>query len=549
SAKEENRSKKSLAWYQPLYEAAVAGDWESARRFLDIDSDTLTADISTVLMTALQVAIREGHSTPFVENLVDLMPIEALQLKNPESPIDETALGYAAIVGNVKAAEIILRKYPGMANTPDDYKRKPIYLAARYGHRDTLLYFLCHTEDSLFTGKLGVNVVKYSIKAGFYDVAIHLLERYPNLATYYEMPDTGSPLYVLAELPWIFPSGTRFRFWQRLIYAYSRTVTVAFWDILKQFVPCIKSVHDTKLRHMQTLQLVKFICKELIDIDYLKKAGSYLAPVFLAARSGIYEIVTECTQSIPEALWCCDAGVDKCKNTILHLAAKLAPVSQLNLVSGAALQMQRELQWFKEVEKHVQPTYKRSKNLEGETPRVIFSEEHKDLVKEGEKWMKDTSTACMVVATLVATVVFAAAFTVPGSNNDNGIPIFLRKDSFMIFVISDAVALFFSTASVLMFLSVLTLRYAEEDFLYSLPKRLIIGLTTLFISMTAMLIAFNAALSIVLGEKMSWIATPVALLSCVPMGLFAMLEFPLLVEMVLSTYGPSIFHKQSEVMV
>ena len=33
-------------------------------------------------------------------------------------------------------------------------------------------------------------------------------------------------------------------------------------------------------------------------------------------------------------------------NNILHMAAKLAPPNELNLVSGAALQMQRELVWF-----------------------------------------------------------------------------------------------------------------------------------------------------------------------------------------------------------
>lgn len=33
--------------------------------------------------------------------------------------------------------------------------------------------------------------------------------------------------------------------------------------------------------------------------------------------------------------------------TIMHLAAKLAPFPQLSSVSGAALQMQREMKWFK----------------------------------------------------------------------------------------------------------------------------------------------------------------------------------------------------------
>ena len=38
---------------------------------------------------------------------------------------------------------------------------------------------------------------------------------------------------------------------------------------------------------------------------------------------------------------------DTNNDNILHLAGKLAPPHRLSLVSGAALQMQRELHWFK----------------------------------------------------------------------------------------------------------------------------------------------------------------------------------------------------------
>jgi hypothetical protein len=38
---------------------------------------------------------------------------------------------------------------------------------------------------------------------------------------------------------------------------------------------------------------------------------------------------------------------DKNLNNMLHLAGELAPADRLNIVSGAALQMQRELLWFK----------------------------------------------------------------------------------------------------------------------------------------------------------------------------------------------------------
>ena len=39
--------------------------------------------------------------------------------------------------------------------------------------------------------------------------------------------------------------------------------------------------------------------------------------------------------------------VDDEGQNILHLAGQLAPTSQLNMVSGAAFQMQREMLWFK----------------------------------------------------------------------------------------------------------------------------------------------------------------------------------------------------------
>ena len=117
------------------------------------------------------------------------------------------------------------------------------------------------------------------------------------------------------------------------------------------------------------------------------------------------------------------------------------------------------------------------------TPAQQFTKDHKELVIEGEKWMKDTATSCSVVGALIVTIMFAAAFTVPGGTDQNtGFPMFLHKKIFMLFILSDAISLFSSTTSVLMFLGILTSRYAEEDFLKSLPKKMIIGLSTLFFS-------------------------------------------------------------------
>ncbi|KAK3200508.1 hypothetical protein Dsin_023923 [Dipteronia sinensis] len=160
---------------------------------------------------------------------------------------------------------------------------------------------------------------------------------------------------------------------------------------------------------------------------------------------------------------------------ILHLAAKSIPSSQ---VFGSALLIQQELQWFNTARDHFPPILKYMLNVGGETPEEVFTKEHKDLVEKGEKWMRDTATSCSVVAALIITIVFAAAFTVLGGINSNGIPNYLKETYFRIFAIS-TIALFSPTTSVQMFLGMLTLRYEEEDFLDLLPRKLIIGLMTL----------------------------------------------------------------------
>lgn len=187
------------------------------------------------------------------------------------------------------------------------------------------------------------------------------------------------------------------------------------------------------------------------------------------------------------------------------------------------------------------PTTVENTNEENLTAWKLFKREHKQLAEAGEKWMKDTSDSCMIVSTLITTVVFAAAFTVPGGNDSNdGVPIFLWSKAFLVFAVSDALALFSSLTSLLMFLSILTARYAEEDFLKSLPERLIIGLASLFFAIATMMIAFAATLFIVLSTRLQWVFGPIILLSFFPVSIFGLLKLPLFIQMIQSTYGSTI---------
>ena len=62
--------------------------------------------------------------------------------------------------------------------------------------------------------------------------------------------------------------------------------------------------------------------------------------------------------------------------------------------------------------------------------------------------------ANIVVATLVATVTFAAAFTMPGGyKTDKGTPVLINNGVFAVFVISDAIAMVLSTSALFMHFS------------------------------------------------------------------------------------------------
>ncbi|XP_076958603.1 uncharacterized protein LOC143634394 [Bidens hawaiensis] len=209
---------------------------------------------------------------------------------------------------------------------------------------------------------------------------------------------------------------------------------------------------------------------------------------------------------------------------MLHMVGK-KPKQTIKNVSGAALEMQRELSWYKEVEQLIPPSYRKRKNNAGETPRVLFAKEHAYLVSKGEDWMNNY----MVVATLIATIVFAAAFTLPGGYDQNtGIPFFSKKPSLIIFVISDAVSLISSSTSVLIFLSIPTSRYAERDFMQSLPRRLMFGIATLFLSVVTMMVAFSASFFLLYNEKLKWVPITITCLAGVPVILFVKMQFHLL---------------------
>ncbi|GFP78964.1 hypothetical protein PHJA_000039900 [Phtheirospermum japonicum] len=330
-----------------------------------------------------------------------------------------------------------------------------------------------------------------------------------------------------------------------------------------------------KAMHHQALEIVKLACSEIKCLDNAKASSILIGPFLSGVQNGIHEIVKEILESFPQAITFADdeshsifhlavmyrhekiykivhqqSGhfkmslsllLDNARNNILHLVAYKPHQDRLDISTRSFLKMQRELQWYKEVERFVLPQERKSKNADGKTPLTIFNEEHHELAANETQWMIGMATSCTVAASLIATVAFAAAITVPGGNNSKGFPMFSEENAYVVFAISDALALLASITTVLSFLSIFTSRYAVHDFLYALPNRLIIGLISLFLSVTSLMTAFSSTMFLVHAQKNVLILVLIIAFASAPVTLFACLQLPPLLSMIKSTYGPSIF--------
>ncbi|XP_018634111.1 ankyrin repeat-containing protein At5g02620-like [Nicotiana tomentosiformis] len=529
---------------------------EAAKKLLQLETEIRSVratDDDTVGRYPIIEAARYGHKEMVLLLIGDMATKMADSPPTKESAAS-TFLHLLVVAEFYDVLLALVRRFPGLAR------------AEFYGDKGdvSLLSLMAETPSAFRSGtqlpfwqRLLYSVSQANLESRLSDIEKSFVANQPSVTTpSMELPQPANELT-----------------WECFVkYPRNCVITIQMWLARMINIAAIfKHIKDKKLMHKETLDIVERLCKELMKEYNAKNIEPVLRKaVLLAASSGIPEIIEEIEDCYSDAIWFVNSenhnlfhlavinryekvfnliyqlslynhlvitDEDTSGNNILHMAGKLAPLSRLNLISGAALQMQRELQWFQEVEKFVHPTLRTNRNSYGKTPKMVFTEEHKELVKEGEKWMKETANSCTFVAALTATVGFAAAITVPGGNQSKGFPIFSKEPAFTVFAVSVAFCLFSSVASVLMFLSILTARYAEMDFLRSLPKRLIIGLGTLFISMTSLMIAFGASIYLVFGQKNGLILIPVIL--------FESLQFRLLLDICMSTYGPSIFHKQS----
>ncbi|XP_049384335.1 ankyrin repeat-containing protein ITN1-like [Solanum stenotomum] len=573
-----------------LWRAAVEDNWKLAEQILNKDPSFVRQTISDQLGTILHIAATT-KSTRFVRELMKLIEVSELEVKNKYG---NTAFSLAAGSGFIEIVKAMRGKNENLPNIRGYQERLPITTAAMNGYKAMVSYLFEVTKFDVIQQQERLDLLRLTTQNEMYDVALYILKKDRKLASK-TLQESVSVLHILSGKSLVisnreenlkrFIEGGYSPVWRKFISLIfmARSQFITLLKLLQtsgvlpeRYVPekqagllleellaeCKRSAKDKLsdvlineglIRWAAIAGNVEFLVLVIHSypdlIDYLDQKGRTIFHLAVLLReekilSLIHQIGGMKNFLLPR--------YDIDGNNIIHLAGRLGvtnyfdkdkimPPSFLK-VSGAALQMQREIMWFKEVEKLLPPSHHQMRNKAGKTPRELFTEEHKLLLKEGERWMKDTANSCMIVATLIATMVFAAGFTVPGGNNgNNGIPVLLKFNGFVVFVISDAVALFSSIISIIMFLSILTSRYAEDDFLVSLPAKLFFGLTALFVSIVSMLLAFTATFFLVYSNHTGWEPKLIAACAGIPVALFGCLQYKLWFDVAKSTYSSRFF--------
>ena len=136
-----------------------------------------------------------------------------------------------------------------------------------------------------------------------------------------------------------------------------------------------------KLAHFQSRELLSQMKDQiLISNTQQSTTADVIGAILRAIKEGIIEFVFYFVKGDPDIVWCYDEnstsifsvavqyrhakifsliyGLDAKRamtsskdssngNNLLHKTGMLAPSTSINVIPGAALQMQRELQWFK----------------------------------------------------------------------------------------------------------------------------------------------------------------------------------------------------------
>ncbi|KAG4137875.1 hypothetical protein ERO13_D07G099400v2 [Gossypium hirsutum] len=453
----------------PLHSAARAGNLAAVKEILTgIEEDALKEQLAKQNQsgeTALYVAAEYGY-VDLVKEMINYYDLVNAGIK-ARNGFD--ALHIAAKQGDLDILKVLLAAHPELAMTVDLSNTTALHTAATQGHIENVKFLLeVGSSLAIIARSNGKTPLHSAARNGHLDVVKALLACEPGIApridkkgqTALHMAVKGQSLAVVEELIRVNPS---------------------------LMINMVDTKGNTSL-HIATrkgrAQIVKLLLgyKET-DIKAVNRCGETAFDI--AEKTGHLEIASMLQQH----------GVQSAR------AIKPAATNPARELKQTVSDIKHEVHY------QLEHTLQTRKQVQGIAKRIN---------KMHSEGLNNAINSTTVVAVLIATVAFAAIFTVPGQYVDdpNDIPPgdslgeanIAPKPAFIIFFIFDSIALFISLAVVVVQTSVVVIDSKGKKQMMAIINKL------MWLACVLVSVAFLALSFIVVGKDEKWLAIGVTII-------------------------------------
>lgn len=464
-----------------LHLAAQRGDLAAVKQILnDIDSQmigtlsgcdletevaevraSLVNEVNELGQTVLFTAAEKGH----LEVLKELLKYSNKESVSRKNRCGLDPLHIAASEGHQEIVQVLLDHDPGLSKTRGPANTTLLITAATRGHAAVVNVLLSKDSSLLEISRSnGKNALHLAARLGHVEIVKALLDKDPQLA---RKPDKKG---------------------QTVLHMAVKGVNCEVVKLLLEADGAIVMLPADKLGntalHVATRKKRAEIVKELLRLPDIK----------VNALNREHKTALDIAESHTPS---------EDSSDIIEYLSRCGAV-RANELNQPRDELRKTVTQIKnDVHTQLEQTKKTKRNVDG------IAKELRKLHREG---INNATNSVTVVAVLFATVAFAAIFTVPGGDNDDGTAVTVKRASFKIFFIFNAVALFTSLAVVVVQITLVRGETKAEQKVVEVINKL------MWLASVCTTVSFIASSYIVVGRKSEWAAILVTVVGGVIMA-------------------------------
>ncbi|KAF7040790.1 hypothetical protein CFC21_050670 [Triticum aestivum] len=478
----------------------------------NVNYESLLAKVNFEGETPLITAVTLGHVSLASFLLGCCHQLELRQAILKQDMYGFNALHHAIRNGHKDLALELIAKEPALSQAMTNFNESPMFIAVMRNFQQVFRKLL-EIPYSSHGGKNSCNALHAAAGNGTEDVAKEIMEKRPALAR--EAAKDGNTPTMLA-----------------VIYAKVAVLRVLLehdsslgYEISKQGYPLLCAAADRG--HVDVAQVLLKHCPDALYhntsgeictcLHHAVRGGHMKFVKFILKKKQLQKVVNMQDSSGKTAL---HYAVQKCnpKMVAALLSHKDIDRTVIDNSSGSAVQelssnmrAVKTLNWNEVIMRmsEADPHHATASHYLAEAKQLAIYESRKNV----KSLTKTDTTNTSLVAVLITTITFAAAFTLPGGYSSapesEGLPVMSRKVAFIAFLISDTLAMCLSFC--VAFICIIA-RWEDYEILINyryFTKKL------LWFAYAATTTAFSTGLYTVLAPRLHWLAIAICVMSAV----------------------------------